>query len=133
LDADPARRFLGSHRDQGVFHPITRRLPDRAWWVLRWLASGIDPVASIREVVDCGAAVCIVLGPDEWPGIGRDRVHELRDVARSGVFEPAYGPPLDHRFHVASGRSEALVVLDEWVLGTGPAGSALAPVVKVIR
>ena len=32
---------------------------------------GTDPVASIREVVDSGAAVCIVLGPDEWPGIGR--------------------------------------------------------------
>ena len=90
-------------------------------------------MASIREVVDSGAAVCIVLGPDEWPGIGRGRIHELRDVARSGVFEIAYVPTLDHSFHVASGRSEALVVLDEWVLGTGSGGSALTPEVKTIR
>ncbi|HEX7459189.1 MAG TPA: hypothetical protein VF279_01085, partial [Acidimicrobiales bacterium] len=63
----PTRRFLGSLRDRGVFHPITRHLPDRAWWVLRWFTGGKDPVASIREVVDSGTAVCIVLGPDEWP------------------------------------------------------------------
>jgi hypothetical protein len=129
----PRRRFLGSLRDKGVFHPITRHLPDRAWWVLQLLKGGSDPVASIREVVDSGTAVCIVLGPDEWPGIGRGRTHELRKVARSGVFEIAYVPTLDHSFHVASGRSEALEVLDEWVLGTGPGGSLLAPDVTTIR
>jgi dienelactone hydrolase len=131
--ASPRRRFLGSLRDKGVFRPITRRMPDRAWWVLQLLKGGRDPVDSIREVVESGAAVCIVLGPDEWPGIGRGRTHELRQVARSGIFEIAYVPTLDHSFHVASGRSEALTVLDEWVLGTGPDGSSLAPDVKTIR
>jgi hypothetical protein len=97
------------------------------------VTGGIDPVASIREVVDGGAAVCIVLGPDEWRGIGRGRIRELRRLARAGVVEIAFVPTLDHSFHVARGRSEALVVLDEWVLGTGPGGSVLAPEVTTIR
>jgi hypothetical protein len=103
------------------------------WWVLQRVKGGRSPVDSIREVVESGAAVCIVLGPDEWPGIGRGRTHELRKVARSGIVEIAYVPALDHSFHVASGRSAALNVLDEWVLGTGPGGSTLASDVKTIR
>ncbi|HEY4928041.1 MAG TPA: oligosaccharide flippase family protein [Acidimicrobiales bacterium] len=126
------RRFLGTLRDRGVFHPITRHLPDRAWWALQLIKGGPDPVASVREVVDSGAAVCIVLGPDEWPGIGRGRTHEFRRLARSGVLEIAFVPTLDHSFHVAQGRSEALVVLDEWVLGTGSGGSSLASDVSTI-
>ena len=126
------RRFLGSLRDRGVFRPLTRHLPDRAFWLLQLWKGGRDPVDSFRKVVDHGAALCIVLGPDEWPGIGRGRTHELRKVARSGVFEIAYVSDLDHSFHVASGRNEALVVLDEWVLGTGPGGSALASDVRTI-
>ena len=86
------RRFLGSLRDRGVFRPLTRHLPDRAFWLLQLWKGGGDPVDSFREVVDHGAALCIVLGPDEWPGIGRGRTHELRQVARSGVFEIAYVP-----------------------------------------
>jgi len=129
----PHRRFLGGLRDKGVFRPLTRRMPDRAWWVLQRVKGGPNPVDSIREVVESGAAVCIVLGPDEWPGIGRGRVHELRNVARSGILEIAYVPTLDHSFHVASGRSAALSVLEEWVLGVGPGGSTLAPDVKTIR
>lgn len=131
--ARPRRRFLGSLRDRGVFHPITRHMPDRAWWVLQLLRGERDPVASIREVVDSGTAVCIVLGPDEWPGIGRGRTHELRKLARTGVLEIAFVPTLDHSFHVASGRAEALTVLDEWVLGVPPDGSRLAPGVRTIR
>jgi hypothetical protein len=129
----PRRRFLGGMRDKGVFQPITRHMPDRVWWVLQRVKGGRSPVDSIREVVESGAAVCIVLGPDEWPGIGRGRTHELRKVARSGIVEIAYVPALDHSFHVASGRSAALNVLDEWVLGTGPGGSTLASDVKTIR
>ena len=108
-------------------------MPDRFWWALHLLRGGPDPVASIREVVDSGTAVCIVLGPDEWPGIGRGRTHELRRLARTGVFEIAFVPTLDHSFHVASGRAEALTVLDEWVLGVPPGGSRLAPEVRTIR
>ena len=129
----PHRRFLGAMRDRGVFHPITRHMPDRAWWVLQRVKGGQNPVHSIREVVGSGAAVCIVLGPDEWPGIGRGRIHELRSVARSGILEIAFVPTLDHSFHVASGRSAALTVLEEWVLGIGPGGSSLGPEVKTIR
>ena len=95
------RRFLGTLRDRGVFHPVTSRLPDRVWWVLQLIKGGPDPVASIREVVDSGAAVCVVLGPDEWPGIGRGRTHEFRRLARSGVLAIAFVPTLDHSFHVA--------------------------------
>ncbi len=128
----PRRRFLGSLRDKGVFQPITRRLPDRVWWAMQLMKRGSDPVASIREVVKSGAAVCIVLGPDEWPGIGRGRTHELRQVGRSGILEVAYVPTLDHSFHVARGRTEALAVLDEWVLGTGAGGSVTTPEAKTI-
>ena len=126
------RRFLGTLRDKGMFRPLTRHLPDRVWWALRMGADGSDPVRSLRRVVDSGAAVCVVLGPDEWPGIGRGRVHELRRVAREGVFAIAYVPTLDHSFHVASGRRDALVVLDEWVLGTGADGSHVPAEVTTI-
>jgi len=126
------RRFLGSLRDRGLFRPLTRHLPDRAFWLLQLWKGGRDPVDAFRAVVDHGAALCIVLGPDEWPGIGRGRTHDLRKLARSGVFEIAYVPDLDHSFYVASGRDQALTVLDEWVLGTGPGGSALAADVRTI-
>jgi alpha-beta hydrolase superfamily lysophospholipase len=129
----PRQRFLGGMRDKGVFRPITRHLPDRAWWVLERVKGGRNPVDSIRVVVENGVAVCIVLGPDEWPGIGRGRIHQFRNLARSGVLEIAFVPTLDHSFHVASGRSAALNVLDEWVLGIGPGGSTLAPDVTTIR
>ena len=90
-------------------------------------------MASIRQVVESGAAVCIVLGPDEWPGIGRGRVHELRKLTRSGVFEIVFVPTLDHNFHVASGRSEALAVLDDWVLGPSSSGRVPSEGVSTIR
>lgn len=118
----PPRRFLGTLRDKGVFRPVTRHLPDRVWWAAQLTTRGPDPVAALRRVVDDGAALLVVLGPDEWPGIGRGRTHELRRVAAAGVFTIAFVPTLDHSFHVASGRRDALVVLDEWVLGTGPDG-----------
>jgi hypothetical protein len=126
------RRFLGALRDKGVFRPLTRHLPDRVWWVLRMGREGSDPVRSLRWVVDGGAAVCVILGPDEWPGIGRGRSHELRRVARGGVFAIRYVPTLDHSFHVASGRRDALAVLDEWVLGIGPGGSHVPAEVTTI-
>ncbi len=53
-------------------------------------------------------------------------------MARRGVFSIAKVPTLDHNFHVASGRREAVVVLDQWVLGTGPAGRSTPPGVEVI-
>jgi dienelactone hydrolase len=118
----PRRRVLGSLRDKGVFRPVTRHLPDRVWWAARLGSGGVDPVSPLRRVVDEGAAVLVVLGPDEWPGIGRGRTHELRRVAREGVFTIAYVPTLDHSFHVASGRRDALAVLDDWVLGTATGG-----------
>jgi len=121
------RRFLGSLRDRGIFHPLVKHLPDRVWWIARMGKGGSDPVGAFRRVVESGAALCVVLGPDEWPGIGRGRAHELRRVARSGVFAITLLPTLDHSFHVATGRTGALAVLDEWVLGTGPDGPAAPP------
>ena len=50
------------------------------------------------------------------------RIRRRRRVAAAGVFTIACVPTLDHSVHVASGRRDALVVLDEWVLGTGPDG-----------
>jgi len=126
------RRFLGSLRDRGVFHPVTKRLPDRFWWAARLGRGGPDPVDAFQRIIDTGASVCIVLGPDEWPGIGRGRAHELRRVARSGVFAITYVPTLDHSFHVASGRRDALEVLDDWVLGTGPDGPHRPPGTRTI-
>jgi dienelactone hydrolase len=128
----PRRRFLGTLRDRGVFRPLSRHLPDRVWWALHLGRGGTDPVRSLRRVVDGGAAVCVVLGPDEWPGIGRGRIHELRQVARGGVFAISFVPNLDHNFHVASGRRDALVVLDEWVLGAGADGSMVPAGVTTI-
>jgi dienelactone hydrolase len=126
------RRFLGSLRDRGVFHPVTKRLPDRFWWAAHLGRGGSDPVDAFRRVVDSGASVCIVLGPDEWPGIGRGRTHELRRLSRSGVFAITYVPTLDHSFHVASGRRDALELLDQWVLGTGPDGPHRPPGTRTI-
>ena len=126
------RRFLGSLRDRGVFHPVTKRLPDRFWWAVHLGRGGSDPVDAFRRVVDSGASVRIVLGPDEWPGIGRGRTHELRRLARTGVFAITYVPTLDHSFHVASGRRDALEVLDDWVLGTGPDGPHRPPGTRTI-
>ena len=120
-------RFLGSLRDRGVFQPLTKHVPDRVWWLARIGKGGTDPVGAFQRVVDSGAALCVILGPDEWPGIGRGRVHELHRVARSGVFSITLVPTLDHSFHVATGRVGALVVLDEWVLGTGPTGATTPP------
>ena len=128
----PKRRLLGSLRDRGAFKPISKYIPDRAWWVANLLTHASHPVDAFQRVVDSGSSLCVVLGPDEWPGIGRGRKHELRRVARQGVFSIAMVPTLDHNFHVASGRREALVVLDEWVLGTGPAGRTTPPGVTVI-
>jgi dienelactone hydrolase len=128
----PPRRFLGSLRDKGVFRPLTSRLPDRVWWASRLGHRGRDPVGSLRRVVDDGTAVLVVLGPDEWPGIGRGRAHELKRVAKHGVFTIAYVPTLDHSFHVASGRRDALVVLDEWVRGTRPDGPAMPEGIRTI-
>ena len=51
-------------------------------------------------------------------GIGRGRVHELKRLARSGIFAITFVPTLDHSFHVASGRDLAVAALDEWVLGS---------------
>ena len=65
---------------------------------------GSDPVASLRHVVDAGASLLVILGPDEWPGIGRGRTHQYRRLAKRGVFAITYVPTLDHSFHVASGR-----------------------------
>jgi len=95
-------------------------------------AGGKDPVDAFRRVIDSGTSLFIVLGPDEWPGIGRGRAHELRQVARSGSFAITYVPTLDHSFHVSSGRRDALVVLDQWVLGTGPGGPVVPPGTKTI-
>ena len=108
-----------------MFRPVTRHLPDRVWWAAGLGHRDKDPVGALQRVVEGGTSVLVVLGPDEWPGIGRGRAHELRRVARHGVFTIAYVPTLDHSFHVASGRRDALTVLDDWVLGTGPAGPAL--------
>ena len=127
------KRFLGSLRDRGVFTPIVRRMPDRLWWLAHLRRrGGADPVGAIDRIVARGTALCIVLGPDEWPGIGRGRTHELRRVTRSGTFTIAFVPTLDHSFHVASGRKDALVVLDEWVLGTGPGGPTPVPGLRTI-
>jgi len=112
------RRFLGSLRDKGVFTPLARHMPDRVWWAAHLGRGGNDPVEALQRVVDSGAALYVVLGPDEWPGIGRGRTHELRRLARSGVFAITYVPTLDHSFHVASGRELAIAALDDWVLGT---------------
>ncbi|MGA2837211.1 MAG: hypothetical protein ABSF84_11495 [Acidimicrobiales bacterium] len=120
----PPHRFLGGLRDRGVFTPVVQRLPDRVWWAARLGKGGRDPVDSLQRVVDGGASLFVVLGPDEWSGIGRGRTHELRRLTRSGVFAITFVPTLDHSFHVASGRKDALVVLDEWVLGTGTGGPA---------
>ncbi|MGD0880049.1 MAG: alpha/beta hydrolase [Acidimicrobiales bacterium] len=120
----PRHRFLGGLRDRGVFTPVAQRLPDRIWWAARLGRSGKDPVDALASVIDSGASLFVVLGPDEWSGIGRGRTHELRRLARSGVFAITFVPTLDHSFHVASGRKDALVVLDEWVLGTGAGGPA---------
>ncbi len=128
----PRRRFLGSLRDRGTLKPISRHIPDRAWWVANTLNRASHPVDAFGRVVDSGASLCVVLGPDEWPGIGRGRKHELRRVAKRGVFTIALVSTLDHNFHVASGRQGALVVLDEWVLGTDPAGRTIPPGVTVI-
>ena len=130
--AVPKRRFLGSLRDSGVLRPVTRHIPDRAWWLANSLTRASRPVDTLERVVDSGASVCVVLGPDEWPGIGRGRKHLLRRLARRGVFTIALVPTLDHNFHVASGRREALVVLDEWVLGTGPDGRTTPSGVRFI-
>jgi len=118
----PKRRFLGSLRDSGALKPISRHIPDRVWWLANTLSHASRPVDALQRVVGSGASLFVVVGPDEWPGIGRGRKHELRRVARRGVFSLALVPNLDHNFHVASGRTEALQVLDEWVLGTGPSG-----------
>ncbi len=118
----PRRRFLGTLRDKGVFRPLTKRIPDRIWWATRLGSNGKDPVEALSRVVDSGASLYIVIGPDEWPGIGRGRAHELKQVARSGSFAISYVPTLDHSFHVASGRRDALAMLNQWVLGTGPGG-----------
>jgi hypothetical protein len=118
----PRRRFLGTLRDRGVFLPVTKHLPDRFWWATRLGASHKDPVDALSRVVDSGASLYVIIGPDEWPGIGRGRAHELKQVARSGSFAITYVPTLDHSFHVASGRRDALAMLDQWVLGTGPGG-----------
>jgi len=120
------RRFLGGLRDKGLFTPLVRHLPDRVWWAARLGKGGKDPVDALRRVVDHGASLFVILGPDEWPGIGRGREHELRQVARTGVFAITYVPTLDHSFHVASGRKDALTVLDEWILGT-PDGTLVGP------
>ena len=120
-------RFLGSLRDRGVFRPLTKHVPDRVWSLARIGKGGTDPVGVFQRVVDSGAALCVVLGPDEWPGVGRGRVHKLRRVARSGVFSLTLLPTLDHSFHVATGREGALVILNEWVLGTGPTGPTTPP------
>ena len=113
-------------RDKGLFTPLVRHLPDRVWWAARLGKGGKDPVDALRRVVDHGASLFVILGPDEWPGIGRGREHELRQVARTGVFAITYVPTLDHSFHVASGRKDALTVLDEWILGT-PDGTLVGP------
>ncbi len=118
----PSRRFLGGLRDRGVFRPVTRHLPDRVWWLARVGRGGSDPVASLRHVVDAGASLLVILGPDEWPGIGRGRTHQYRRLAKRGVFAITYVPTLDHSFHVASGRRAALAVLNRWVLGTDGTG-----------
>jgi alpha-beta hydrolase superfamily lysophospholipase len=121
----PRRRFLGNLRDKGVFTPLARRMPDRIWWAARLGKGGKDPVEALQRVVDSGTSLYVVLGPDEWPGIGRGRTHELRRLARSGIFAITFVPTLDHSFHVASGRELAVAALDEWVLGTGSGGSDL--------
>jgi len=118
----PKRRFLGSLRDSGALKPVSKHIPDRAWWVANTLSHASRPVDALQRVVGSGASLFVVLGPDEWPGIGRGRRHELKRVARNGVFSLAMLPSLDHNFHVAAGRREAVQVLDEWVLGTGAAG-----------
>jgi len=126
------RRFLGSLRDRGALKPISKYIPDRAWWLANTLTHASRPVDALERVVDSGASLCVVLGPDEWPGIGRGRRHELREVATRGVFAIAMVPTLDHNFHVASGRREALVVLDEWVLGTASGRRTVPPGVDII-
>ena len=120
--ARPKRRFLGSLRDSGALKPISRHIPDRVWWAANTLSHASRPVDALQRVVGSGSSLFVILGPDEWPGIGRGRRHELQRVARNGVFSMALVPNLDHNFHVASGRREALQVLDEWVLGSGPGG-----------
>jgi len=128
----PKRRFLGTLRDKGVFRPVTKHLPDRFWWATRLGSGAKDPVEALSRVVDSGASLYIVIGPDEWPGIGRGRAHELKQVARSGSFAITYVPTLDHSFHVASGRRDALAMLDQWVLGTGPGGPDIPRGTKTI-
>jgi hypothetical protein len=128
----PRRRFLGTLRDKGFFRPVTKHLPDRFWWATRMGTGGTDPVTALSQVVDSGASLYVVLGPDEWPGIGRGRTHELRRVARSGSFAITYVPTLDHSFHVASGRRDALVMLDQWILGAGPGGPSTPRGTKTI-
>ncbi len=123
----PRRRLLGTLRDRGVFRPVTRHLPDRVWWLAGVGRGGGGPVAALRRVVDAGTSLLVVLGPDEWPGIGRGHVHEYHRLAREGVFAVTYVPTLDHSFHVASGRRAALAVLDRWVLGTDGDEVALPP------
>jgi hypothetical protein len=77
-----------------------------------------------------GWAVTTVSLSSAWPGIGLGRTREPRKLARSGILEIAYVPTLDHSFHVARGRAAALNVPEEWVLGTGPGRSTLAPDAK---
>jgi dienelactone hydrolase len=128
----PKRRFLGTVRDKGVFRPVTKHLPDRFWWAARLGTGGRDPVDAFCRVVDSGTSLYVVLGPDEWPGIGRGRTHELKRVARSGSFAITYVPTLDHSFHVSSGRRDALAMLDQWILGTGPGGLSIPRGTKTI-
>jgi len=130
--AAPSRRFLGSLRDKGVFTPVVRRLPDRFWWAARLGKPGKDPVPALQRVLESGSSLYVVLGPDEWPGIGRGRTHELRRLTRDGVFAITYVPTLDHSFHVASGRKDALAALDAWVLGTADGPPQLSPGVRTI-
>jgi hypothetical protein len=127
----PKRRFLGRLRDKGVFQPVSKHLPDRFWWATR-LGGNTDQVPALGRVVDSGASLFVVLGPNEWMEIGRGRTHELRKVARSGLFAISFVPTLDHSFHVSSGRRDAVALLDQWVLGTGPGGPVTPPGTKTI-
>jgi hypothetical protein len=103
-------------RDYRRIRRFVQHLPSSVWWIINRVTAEKPPVRTLREVVDTGAIMLLIVGPNESRWLVGGEGSSVRKLERTARFRMEIIPDLEHTLLERHTRAKVAEILTEHVI-----------------